>query len=201
MNKRAWASGVGALVLLTGLAVAPVGAPALAAWQEAPAQDEESPFKRKDVPPDGVEALLSFGSAGGGAAECAFGPGAEVVSDGETPGCTVEVADGTMLYFRGFAPEREVQLELTRPDGTLERAQARGRPGTYGFSTPVWRRTTLPGDPLGEYSIVASQGSLRGRWTFTVRAATQRQGAVVPGDGPLGTTHRIALAGFARASR
>lgn len=180
-----------ALALLAGVAGLLAVAPVLRAQ---PGPGEESPLKRKDIPPEGVDAVFSFSSAGGGDDACEFsagaGPGA---NDAETPDCTVEIADRTPFLFEGFAADRELAVELTWADGRVEPRSARAN--DFGVFILEW--ASLPGDPLGVYSIVATQEALKATGTFTVRAATERQGVVVPRTGPPGTAYRIALAGFA----
>jgi len=63
---------------------------------------------------------------------------------------------------------------------------------------PFLTWTSVPGDPLGNYEVSATQGTLKGTGRFGVSAAsTPRMVGIEPSSGPPGTTFRFGIAGFA----
>lgn len=157
----------------------------------SPPTTEVGVLKRRDTPPQGVKAQFEFFGEGDGVC---FG------LDESKPAAVVdfpqlEIAMSFVLCFPGFVAKRPVDAQVRRPDGRVVAVTASDFNSPDGIPYTSW--TTLPGDPVGVYSVSATQGSRRGTGTFTVRpASVARMVAAPPPVAPLGTTVRLGLAGF-----
>jgi hypothetical protein len=157
-----------------------------------------SPLKRHDTPPEGVRPMLAGFGFGGGEDPCRSGEEAERDPSVYVPG-KPEIATEFYICVQGFAANREIQIQVKYPDGRVKR----DRISVPGYPTPtrstLW--TSLPGDPLGEYAVIATQGEGQAQHqamtSFMMSAASKPHIMVLPNMGPPGTTFRFALAGFA----
>jgi hypothetical protein len=143
-------------------------------------------LKDNDVPPEGVAAQLGFFPAH---IPCAdpLKPG-----DGKQIG-TVETASRSRICFAKFKPDNEISVSVMQPGGAVLR---QGTVTTEGSGAGVWTWVILPGDPLGTYTLTATQGQLKAVATFTVVRAMSPRIIVHPRSGVPGTTFSIGLAGF-----
>ena len=179
-----------ALVLL-GFSSVPPGTVLLATVTAQPqGPGESSPFKEQATPPQGVlEEILAlfptFGLLGCLGANADSPPRVVAEEPNEIP---TEVS----IEFCRFAPNQDIAVQVRRPDGTVWRERVR----TDDQGTGHWNWTSVPGDPLGTYTVTATQGTRQAVGTFTVRAAAQPRVLVLPNAAPPGGTFRIALAGF-----
>jgi hypothetical protein len=141
----------------------------------------ESPLKRNDIPPEGVQAQLGF-----------FTPNILCLPS-EKPLITVapeaEIAQVLLICLTGFQTQGAIAAEVKLPDGAI-------RQNKIEPSVGRWLWLSLPGDPLGEYTIIAQQGDLEASGTFTVRPASVSRIAALTKSGPPGATFQFALAGF-----
>jgi hypothetical protein len=148
----------------------------------------ESPLKRRDVPPEGVAAQLSYFRGGGGV--CV------PERRNDQPRIVMynvqqEIATRSPICFMGLAYDQDIDARVMLPDGTMRQKRIAGE-----LCCHSWDWESLPGDPLGEYIISARQGRIQVTGTFTIIAATAPRILVLPPYAPAGTTFRIALAGF-----
>ena len=108
--------------------------------------------------------------------------------------------------FAGFAPNQELQIDVSRPDGTVVHDSVL----TDEEGEGPWNWYALPGDPLGQYVITATQpGVAPASAVFTETLASSPHALVLPLNvpptnlpalytvtGSPGTTFHIALGGF-----
>jgi hypothetical protein len=90
------------------------------------------------------------------------------------------VLSDALLCVAGFTPNEPVSVLVQHPDGsedTLE-AQTEGS----GAGAVLW--TSLPGFPLGTYSVVGTQGGSEAIGTFELLPASAPKVRVVPARGP-----------------
>jgi hypothetical protein len=177
----------------------PLPAATLTAPVQTTPASAESPLKRHDTPPKGVAAhqAKEYGTLG---FTCQALPDDSLGLRITIYEAEHEVADGFSFCFSGFARDQPIQVQVTRPDRTVEREEVPAIP-PFGPEALDW--VTLPSDPLGEYNIIAAQGAHQATGSFTLRAASKPRMVVFRKDGPLrhaegppGTTFQIALAGF-----
>jgi hypothetical protein len=151
-------------------------------------------LKRRDPVPDGVTAQLGFGGGGAGGSCFPLQETKIVVRQ------QLQIADEaylTSICLTGLVPKQDIQVQVALPDGSMRRNRLRAdRAGTA-----LWEWNLLPGEPLGEYTITASQAALRLDSNFTVSAASQPKMLIIPPEGPPGTTFQIGLAGFQPGTR
>jgi hypothetical protein len=160
-----------------------------------------SPLQRVTSRPRGLAAQFNLG-LGGADHDCA----AE-----EPPSAAPSILGVTrpelgLLYlicFFNFADQEPVQVAITDPHGSVERLTAHRDPDA---GIPVLWWGSEPGDPLGGYDIVATQGSRTTRTSFRLerqRLRTLRvvQSIIVNDWVQAGTTVRVVLSGFAPHGR
>ena len=83
----------------------------------------------------------------------------------------------------------------------LEEGDCReGTATTERSGAGAWTWVILPGDPLGTYTLTATQGGLKAVGTFTVVRATAPHIIVYPRSGVRGTAFSVGLAGFQPSS-
>jgi hypothetical protein len=104
----------------------------------------------------------------------------------------IEVAEARDLELKGFAAGTTVTVQITRPDGGLVNAQF--DPNAQGQGDVSW--ISLPGEPIGDHQLLATQGDRQVRAVFTVRNATEPHVSVVPWASPPGSTFQVAVAGL-----
>lgn len=150
-----------------------------------------SPLQRRDVPPEGVKAQFQYFQEGDGSCIGVDKSKLAVVVEFNQP----EVATSFTMCFAGFTPNQPVQAHVRLPDGKVRRISSESFSVPEGVPWASW--TSVPGDPLGTYEVTATQGSLTGRGSFTVSAASSPNlVAIEPSFGPAGSAFRFALAGF-----
>jgi hypothetical protein len=174
-----------------------------ATQEPKPAMAAESPLKRHEAPPTGVrDQLAAFGGAAGDPCRAQANPDEPNVrvsripfdySDGLSQNDTIEIGTVAKICLWGFTSGAKVTIMITRPDGASEQV------------SPHDDQLFLPGDPLGDYSVVASDGERQATGTFVVRPASTPRVWVL-GDRPEmiwnaekgapATTFRIALMGL-----
>jgi hypothetical protein len=110
----------------------------------------------------------------------------------------LEIATAFFICVDGFLQGQDIDIQVLLPDGTtrgLDSANLAASNGTSaGGAELIW--TSLPGDPVGEYTITATQGERQAAATFNILPASEPRFAVVPRTGPPGTTFQIQLVGF-----
>jgi hypothetical protein len=194
-----------ALLPLVGWTQTPPGPPPVAPG--APSDErrpEQSPLKRKDVPPEGIAAQLIVSPP------AKPPPPRPPPSPGRAaPRCPLDLEDapepragmppdpneiGTTFYvcFGGLEPDQDVDVEVTWPNGVVQWT----RDHTDDRGMVAWGWIALPGEPLGVYVVSATQGPRRATGTFAVRAASRPRILVLPEVGSPGSIFRVYLAGF-----
>lgn len=168
---------------------------------------EASLFQRRDTPPEGVAAQLSFG--GGGSNACNSGLYERTVlgnqyarvdtlrTDWSIPSRqwkeeVISLTSGQGFCFAWFQPNRFIEAVVQRPDGTT--VQRRVATDEAGFG--VWPWYALPGDPPGTYVVSGQLDGSSIATQFEVRLPTSRGMLVYPPSNPLGGTFSIYLHGF-----
>lgn len=172
----------------------PLSAPNASALAATPATAPVGLLQRKDTPPQGVAAQLQpFAAPGIPPDPNVTPPPPRTGPYVEVPE-SVEIATNFQLTFNNFAPNQPLQAKVTRPDGRVLESQVpvRGNTSASGF----WRWTTLPGDPLGVYTVQAVQGPLSAAGHFTVKAASKPRLTTSPEIASLGDVVQVVLAGF-----
>lgn len=178
-----------------------------------------SPLKRRDAPPDGIQQQIGF--AGGGPGGCSrslfeglgtasvpqvfFATGQVDTGPGARPGGylpplgSIEIAELAILLqtpiicLGWFSPDSFVDIRIDRPDGTnSSRTVALDN---EGFGGVPW--VSLVGEPVGTYTITASQGELQAVGQLDVLRATVPRVLVWPRDIAPGDPATVHLAGFA----
>jgi hypothetical protein len=188
-----------AAVALFLLALAIPPAPNIARGQDigvgVPEDAGLSPLKRRDLPPDGLDTqLVGFGVGGG-----LYGfhhicePGSPHQSTNPSVGmrndCQFGIAEWSMLQFAGFPPGEDIVVRITGPDGSVRTGQVQPESARLGW-------LSLPGQPLGKYSVTATQAGRTVTGSFSVDVPSRPSIVVVPGSGPPGTTFHVAMAGL-----
>jgi hypothetical protein len=145
-----------------------------------------TPLNRQEVPPAGVAAQLSFFIPFG---KCAFH-----LSPGKTTQFgDLEVLQDLRICLDGFSRPGPIQLQIIKPDGKRLSAEKVNFPPS---GDPGYTLNILPQQPLGQYTLLAEEGSLKATAAFTLVTATQPRLTVLPGSAPPGSTFQIELAGF-----
>ncbi len=163
-----------------------------------PVAAAQSLLQRQDTPPPEVSAYLPM-EYGGLAFTCQALPDDSLGLQITIYEAEHEVAQGFSFCFSGYAPNQPIQVEVTLPDGTVRQQEV---PALY-FGPEAMDWVTRPGDPLGQYSISATQGDQRASGSFVLKPATQPRMVVFQetgvqitiGSSP-GSTVQIVLAGF-----
>ncbi|MFL5800540.1 MAG: SH3 domain-containing protein [Roseiflexaceae bacterium] len=165
------------------------------AAQPTPAQ---SPLQRHDTPPAEVVAYLQK-EYGGLAFTCQALPDDSLGLRITIYAAEHETGEGFSFCFSGYAQNQPIQVAIARPDGTVLRQEVPALP--FGPEAMDW--VTRPGDPLGQYTVTATQGDQRATGGFTLRSASrprmvvfQDAGAQLSAAGSPGSTFQVALAGF-----
>lgn len=143
-----------------------------------------SVLQRRDLPPAGVERQVSFGAAGDSI--CYDRPKPEIIFDrrgfpapaegldGGFPPLSEydepEIGDRFWICPAGFDPGQPVDVDVTDPTGTTQRKSLDADPNTSNLF--LWRWSPRPGDPLGRYTVIVTQGSLRLTRSFRLHAAS-----------------------------
>ena len=110
-------------LLLVVLGACPTSVPAatMAPWSWDEAQpEEESPLKRRDLPPEGVEQLFSFTATFLTAPRCPTEPQPSVIT--QDP---IEVGSRATLRFCGFVANQDVDIQVSLPNGMVVLRQVR----------------------------------------------------------------------------
>jgi hypothetical protein len=165
----------------------PAGSPSPVTPVTGVSPSTASPLKRRDAPPSGVNEQVGFWlGAGGKNDEIRLSPGAT-----HPPGA-LTIATQNYLRLDGFAPQSDVDISIRRPD----QAAMQNRVRTSSQGTAEWLIDVVPGDPLGTYTVVATQGASRAENRFIVSTPREPTMLILPGGGPPGTTFQLMLAGF-----
>jgi hypothetical protein len=174
---------------------------------DPPATDPvvESALRRRDSRPGDVKAQADYFSGGPPPVgqNCQFDTDPPTTGPAVKVGPTMELGEATTICLYNFTSGTTVRVEIRRPDGQAGVDQV-------PFSEPVGDEippntvfATMAGDPVGTYTVTATQGSLQATAAFTVGYATLTNLVVAesPGRGvpssPRGTPIRIGLAGWA----
>ena len=152
---------------------------------------QQGVLQRHDAPPQGVAAQVAF-FAGAGGPDVWCDP--ERLRSTRAPtvmppagGTTVEVFDMAAICFAGFSSDRLITVQVRRPDDAVKRWTQMPVRG-YGFAG-------LPDDPLGRYTVEATQGAARASLTLRLVPASQPGQQVLYGPSGSGPT-AVALSGF-----
>lgn len=183
---------------------APTVAPAVAT-----SIPSDTPFRRRDAPPDGVPQQIAFGFGNNQGCfkgyydahpELGSQPFADPVN--EESSWVFEVArqrvngnDG--ICFAWLWPDRHIEVTITDPQGAIEQRRVRTDADGFGF-LPI---LGLPGEPIGDYRFVAVQDDLRLEGGWNLIPATRPRLAVTPRGGPPGTVFTLIAAGFSASRR
>lgn len=158
-----------------------------------------SPLSHRDTPPRGVKRRIRDLEEGGTTACSAprgvepegltkanrtrpmvilervpfrFGLRETILEDGSE----VAVGEAFKICFEGFDARRPISATMSRPDGTTIRSVL----NRYQFTYHSWDYDPLPGDPLGQYTVWASQGARQVARTFVVGPALKPGVRVAP---------------------
>jgi hypothetical protein len=159
----------------------------------SPTPTMESPLKRRDVAPAGVEALVSKREASGDGSPCHLGP-LPVEPEVQTF-CDV-MPSYCWICAQGFEPNQYVEFSFWKPQGKAWPSPSGPRPvDDLGVAQSVLIMDPHF-DPAGEYKVAAHQGTTGAFASFTLREATEPTILVDPRRGPPGDPFAITLAGF-----
>lgn len=135
---------------------------------------DTAPFMAPDggarVAPEGIESLLDSGGAGG----YHGGPGPCYATDRATEPtlsapASIEIGTSAIVCLGGFAPNAQVDLVVTRPDGVVVPDSLT----TNGSGGAAWHWVRLPNDVRGVYHLLALQGERTAAGRFVVVSATE----------------------------
>jgi predicted small lipoprotein YifL len=168
---------------------------------------ERTPFGRRDAPPVGIAEQLSYFATGDTtcplAPDYSGKPAIWFADDNH-----VEVGERFFdLCLLRFDPDRPIVMLVRRPDGreVLQRVPPEPYEPTrhpIPHDTPVryWSWDTFPGDPLGRYTVIASQGTTEAKASFQLHRASTPKLRVIPSDSSVasGKPGGITLAEFSR---
>jgi hypothetical protein len=173
------------LVLVTAILAAFFAASGAVAQQTDPSRTSALAAPRQsDAPPDGVgEQYIFFGFGGGNVCTLSAVSGMDP--------CSTTVASALSIFLQDFVPGTPSVVQITRADGVTQRFTVSI---DIGPSPLTW--VSFPGDALGDYSVIASQGGLRASGRFRVTPATSPTVAFLPDEGFPGTKFRAGIAGF-----
>jgi hypothetical protein len=146
-------------------------------------------LQRHDVPPAGVQEQL-FGVFAHPAPPCsdADSEGPAVIASSTA----IEIPGGKLICLPGFAIDHPILVDVEQPDG-VTREERIG----LSLSIPYLVWYAVPGDPNGEYRVIARQGANEATGSFRVAEARSPGLLLLPPDrAPPGTTFRMALGGF-----
>ncbi|HLH23164.1 MAG TPA: hypothetical protein VK066_11615 [Chloroflexota bacterium] len=189
-----------ALVTLGSASLAPAGAPALA---QGPPAAVDSPLARHDVPEGDAQAQLRLDASGSADLWCSFGPSGATNPSG-TSDCAVDAGAPLGLRFPGLAPNRDLTVQVTPSGGAPQQAAV----PTNADGLGEWDWISQPSDPLGAYTVSATQDDRQVSGVFVVRQAASPQIMTLLDSGPAGpvygsptggpgTAFRVVLSGFA----
>jgi hypothetical protein len=158
-----------------------------------------SPLERHDVPPGGIQRLLSSFLATPG--PCINRVPAQTPPGDTGPVFDVEVAQRSRVCFDGFDSSQPIHVVLLGPDGSEVLGEdVTPRP------QHEWSWTPLPGEPKGDYAIIATQGpdvatpQLLASGILRVQPATLPSLVEITPSGIAGSTFSFGLAGFPPSS-
>lgn len=174
------------LILFTVPSIGALLATASLLPTDAAAPPMESVLRQRDIEP-GVPPMFEFLASF--TASCATGPDPQVLTEPSGGGT---IASKTSIQFCRFAPSQDLAIEIRQPDGTT--MQYQNRTNDLGNGEMDW--FSVPGEPLGVYTVTATQGPRRATGTFTISAPSAPTVVVFPSSAPPGAEFRVALAGF-----
>jgi hypothetical protein len=120
------------------------------------ARPADSVLKRRNTPPAGVEPQFVWcGGGDGGPEPCPRGGTPSIIADTAIEEGPM-VLDTFQLCFPGFAVHQPLTLEIRGPSGKRESLQINPDPRTATFEVIL---VFTPNDPLGNYALLARQGS------------------------------------------
>jgi hypothetical protein len=109
-----------------------------------------------------------------------------------------EIATAFFICVDGFVSGQDIDIQVRLPNGSVTKIGSANLTASNGTSAGgaelVW--TSLPGDPLGEHTIIAVQGERHATATFAISPTSEPRYAVIPHVGSPGTTFQIRLLGF-----
>lgn len=173
-----------------------VGSPTPEPAVETPAEESTGPsrgeptLRRRDVPPEGVPAQLTFLPPTDGC-DVPTAPAPEV-----TPGSgSLALGQSFLICVRGFATTSLVSVRVNLPDGQTRQSFVANQKDENG-----WQFGVTTSDPTGTYRITATQGSRVATASFTVVLPFLPViGTAGPTSGSPGTTFRFAVVSAAPA--
>ena len=119
-------------------------------------------LRRRDAPPAGVPAQLTFLAPTDGCVDAVHPTPAVEVYD------THQIGDSVLICIRGFDPSPPVSMEVSLPDG-----RKRQRPVANVAGQNDWMFGIGATDPTGRYDVTAVQGAKRATAGFTVKLPHQ----------------------------
>ena len=139
-------------------------------------------LRRRDVPPDGVPAQLTFLAATDGCVDPHDSPAVEAAND------SYSLGDFALICVYAFDLSAPVMVQVTPPGGR----EVRQRDVSTQGDENAWSFELGPGDPTGDYTIAAVQGATRATGRFTaVLPFSPFIGTLDPRSAPAGTTFRF----------
>jgi hypothetical protein len=152
-----------------------------------------------DGPRAGARKYVDLYLGGGGVRACggsSTGPPEVAVLRQWSGGTTgeVEIGANANICFYRFSRTSPLEATVTLPTGVVRRFST---PSPSSSDGGYWAWSSLPGDPVGTYSVTATQGSATATTTFqVVPPGGPRLSIVDPHSGRPGMTLQIILAGF-----
>lgn len=154
----------------------------LGAKEDAPSTSRRRrrPLRRRDAPPRGVANTVNQFAVGD--PDCSYGYPSRIGAlniefergshyRGDSASLTGRLGESLLLCFDGFDPRRPILAKIHRPNGTSLSRSVRRRnldPYYHRKTLPSWDFGFLPDDPIGIYTLRASQGLLSLERSFEV---------------------------------
>ncbi len=101
-----------------------------------------------------------------------------------------------VICFSGFDASKAIGAVVTLPDGTQRTEFTNTRPADPPREKSFRVFLAFPPDPLGQYQVQATQGSLSATGTFTIRAPTRPNVEPLLDEVGRGDSLPVALSGF-----
>jgi hypothetical protein len=145
-----------------------------------------SPLKRKENSPEGVAAQLGFSAPTLDPCQVILTPGTSIFAG------PIEILDSVVICFSLFDAQQVLTVFTPLPDGSTEQHN-------LSLDIPLGDRFVwypLPGLPLEDVTVIASQGTRHASAQFRMQLASRPFLVVLTKQGVPGTVFRVALAGF-----
>lgn len=155
---------------------------------------EQDFFNREDVPPTGIEPLLSIAGTGN-APPCQPVSQPTIEFGYRSEDNPFMFAESIIMCVHGFEPNKDITITTIRADGTIEEKQAiTNEQGLVGDLAYTW--TVVPTGMEGSITITAIQGDLQAEITLGVINPSSPLFSAIDDSNQRGEDVQIAMAGF-----